>query len=265
MRNLTKIVLAAASLLGTAVIANTTASAQDAAAAAPAPTWALTGAIAGQSDYRFRGISQSNRDPVPQGTLNLTGPDGFYVGTWASKINWQANGINDNPGVEWDVYGGKHWDMGDGTDFNTEAYGYLYPDAQGFSPNTASYFEGIFTLSHTWGPLAADVVYAISPQFSAGTGVGNYVEGQATYTLTDWLTVSANLGHQWVEKAAQFGSRDYTHADIGLTATWKSLSFDARYTGTDLNSAQCGFYMGTKHACNPGFMGTITYNMNLLP
>jgi uncharacterized protein (TIGR02001 family) len=262
MRNFTKIILAAASLLGTATIASTAANAQ---AAAPAPTWALTGALAAQSDYRFRGISQSNRDLVPQATLNLTGPDGFYVGSWASKINWQLDAVNDNPGVEWDVYGGKHWDLGDSFDFNTEAYGYIYPDAQTFGGAGASYFEGIFTLSKTFGPVAADVVYAISPQFSLGGGTGNYVEGQATLTLTDWLTASANVGHQWVQAAQSFGSRDYTHADIGLTATWKSLSFDARYTGTDLNTAQCGFYMGTKHACNPGFMGTITYNANLLP
>jgi uncharacterized protein (TIGR02001 family) len=262
MRNFAKIVLAAAGLLGSTLMVSTAANAQDAAAAAaPAPTWALTGAIAGQSDYRFRGISQSNRDLVPQGTLNLTGPDGFYVGTWASKINWQLNGINDNPGVEWDIYGGKHWDLGDSFDFNTEAYGYVYPDAQVFGGPAASYFEGIFTLSKTFGPVATDVVYAISPQFSLGGGTGNYVEGQATLTLTDWLTASANVGHQWV----QYAPTDYTHADIGLTATWKSLSFDARYTGTDLNKANCGFYMGTKHACNPGFMGTLTYNMSLLP
>src|SRR5262249_22450322 len=114
MKNLTKIVFAAAGLLCTATAAL--------AQSAPAPSWSLSGAIDIQSDYRFRGISQSNREVVPQGTLNLTGPDGFYVGTWVSKINWQLAGptgtpLNDNPSIEWDIYGGKHFDLG-GTDLN---------------------------------------------------------------------------------------------------------------------------------------------------
>ena len=261
MKIFAKIILAGAGLLGMA----TAAVAQDAAAAAapPAPDWSLTGTIAGQSDYRFRGISQSDRNPVPQGSLNLSGPDGFYIGTWVSQINWQLAGKNENPSVEWDIFAGKHFDLGDSTDFNVEAYEYAYPRnaSQPAGSPAASYFEGIFTISHTFGPLALDAVYAISPQFSLGSGTGNYVEGQATLTLADWLTASANIGHQWVDAAPS----DYTHADAGVTATWKSLSLDLRYLGTDLNKINCSFYMGTKNACAGGFAATLTYNMNLLP
>ncbi|HWF64404.1 MAG TPA: TorF family putative porin [Rhizomicrobium sp.] len=254
MRNLTKIVFAAAALLGSATIAL----AED----APAPSWSLAGSLAAQSDYRFRGISQSNKKLVPQGSLNLSGPDGFYVGTWASKINWDLNGVNDNPSIEWDIYGGKHFDLG-GTDLNVEAYEYAYPDAsQPKGSKAASFFEGIFTLSHTFGPLALDVVYAVSPQFSLGGGTGNYIEGQGTFTITDWLTISGNVGHQWVENAPS----DYTHADIGATATWKMLSLDARYVTTDIGKVNCAaFWMGTKNACSGGFVGTVTWNIALAP
>jgi uncharacterized protein (TIGR02001 family) len=256
MKILMKVVLAGASLLGMA----TAAVAQE-AAAPPAPDWSLAASIAGQSDYRFRGISQSDRNPVPQGALNLTGPDGFYIGTWVSQINWQLAGKNENPSIEWDIYGGKHFDLG-GTDLNVEAYEYAYPDAsQPAGSPAASYFEGIFTLSHAFGPVALDVVYAVSPQFSLGSGTGNYVEGQAVFTLADWLTASANVGHQWVDAAPS----DYTHADIGVTATYKSFALDLRYLGTDLNKVNCNFYMGTKNACAGGFAATLTYNMSLLP
>src|SRR5665213_4177577 len=118
-----------------------------------------------------------------------------------SQINWQLNGKNENPGVEWDIYGGKHFDLG-GTDLNVEAYEYAYPDAKLLPGQAAaSYFEGIFTITHAFGPLSLDAVYAISPQFTLGSGTGNYLEGQAAYTVTDWLSVSANVGHQWVELA----------------------------------------------------------------
>jgi uncharacterized protein (TIGR02001 family) len=251
MKNLTKAVLAAGLLCSAS-----TAFADD------APSWSLSGAVAVQSDYRFRGISQSNRDVVPQGTLNLTGPDGFYIGTWLSKINWQLNGINENPGVEWDIYAGKHFDLG-GTDLNVEAYEYAYPDTNlPKGAAEASYFEGIFTLTHAFGPLTLDAVYAVSPEFSLGGGTGNYVEGQAVFTVTDWLTVSGNVGHQWVELAPS----DYTHADIGATASYKGFSLDARYVTTDIGKVNClGFWMGTKNACAGGFVGTLTYTATLFP
>ena len=259
MKNMMKTALGSMSLLGLFAVAP--ANAQDAAAAAPAPDWTLAGTLAMQSDYRFRGISQSDRNPVPQGSLNLTGPDGFYIGSWVSQINWQLNDINENPSIEWDIYAGKHFDLG-GTDLNVEAYEYAYPDANtGIGGPAASYFEGIFTLSHTFGPLALDMVYAISPEFSLGGGTGNYVEGQAVLTLTDWLTVSGNVGHQWVDLAPS----DYTHADVGATATYQAFALDARYVTTDLNKVNCSFYMGTKNACASGFMATLSYNFALLP
>ena len=255
MKNLKNLVLGAASLLAMA----TAASAQT---AAPAPDWSLSGTVAGQSDYRFRGISQSNRQIVPQGSLNLSGPDGFYIGTWLSKINWQLNGTNQNPGVEWDIYAGKHFDLG-GTDLNVEAYEYAYPDAQILKGGAAaSYFEGIFTLSHTFGPVALDAVYAVSPTFSLGGGTGNYLEGQSVLTLNDWLTASANIGHQWASNIPV----DYSHFDAGATASWKGISLDLRYLGTDLSKVNCATYwMGTKNACSAGFAATLSYTIALLP
>src|ERR1700753_971206 len=107
MKKFANVFLGAASLVGALVMGSSTvALAQDAAAAAPpAPDWALTGAIDVQSDYKFRGISQNKRNPSPQGTLNLTGPDGFYVGAWASTVDWKLGGQNSNPSVEVDIYG----------------------------------------------------------------------------------------------------------------------------------------------------------------
>ena len=254
MKNVMKLALASISLLGLSAIAP--AQAQD------APSWALAGSLAVQSDYRFRGIAQSDRNPVPQGALNLTGPDGWYIGTWASQINWQLGGINENPSFEWDVYAGKHFDLG-GSDLNVEAYEYAYPDASlPKGAAAASYFEGVFTLTHAFGPLSLDAVYAVSPEFSLGGGMGNYVEGQAILTLADWLTVSVNVGHQWVELAPS----DYTHADVGATASWNGFALDARYVTSDIGKVNCAaFWMGTKNACAGGFVATLTYNIALLP
>ena len=68
MKNSTKLLLGAVSLLG---VGSAPALAQD------APQFSLAGSVAVTSDYKFRGISQNDREPSPQGSLTLTGPEGF--------------------------------------------------------------------------------------------------------------------------------------------------------------------------------------------
>lgn len=259
MKNSTKTLLRAAGLIG---LFAGNAQADD---APPAPDWSVSGAVDLQSDYRFRGISQTDRNPAPQGTVNISGPDGFYVGSWASTLNWQLGGANNNPGVEWDIYGGKHFDL-DGTDLNIEPYYYAYPDANTFGGSKASYFEVITQLSHTFGPLAVTGTWSYSPEFSLGGGTGNWLAGNGSFTVNDWLSVSGTVGHQWVQAAKYFGSSDYTEWDIGATAAWHGFALDARYVDTDLSKLACGnFYMATKNACEGGFVATLTYSFALFP
>jgi len=57
----------------------------DDAAAAPASPFTVTGGATLTSDYRFRGISQTNKRFAIQGTLGVSHSSGFYVGTWAAR------------------------------------------------------------------------------------------------------------------------------------------------------------------------------------
>ncbi len=258
MKNSTKLFLGAVSLAGVAATA-VPAFAQD-----DASPWGLSAAVDVQTDYKFRGISQNKRDPSPQGTVNVTGPEGFYASVWASTVDWQAFGINNNPSVEVDIYGGKHTDLW-GIDWNIEPYYYSYPGTNTLGTATADYFELINQLSAPVGPISLTATWAWSPTFSLGGGTGNYLSGAASYPINDWLSISGTVGHQWVQAAKYGGSSDYTHADIGLTATYMDFSLDLRYSGTDLNTSTCGFYMGTTHACAGDVIATLSYSINLLP
>ncbi len=257
MTNLKKLVLGAASLAG--IIAAAPAFADD---APPAPTWGLTGTIDMQSDYKFRGISQGDRQPSAQGTVNLTGPEGFYAGTWLSSIDFTP-GSGANPYLEMDLYAGKHTDLW-GVDWNIEPYYYSYPAEKYPNAPQSDYFELINQFTKAFGPVTAQATWAWSPSFAFRTGNAHYLAGNLAYTVNDWLSVSGNLGHQWVGAAGANASRDYTYADIGFTATYKMFSLDVRYSGTDLNNGQCQFYMGTPHACSGDFIATVNYNFTLL-
>jgi len=257
MTILKKLLLGAAS--AAAVMTAVPAFADDAPAA---PAWGLSGTIDVQSDYKFRGISQNDRSPSPQGTLNLTGPAGFYAGTWLSTIDFDPT-PSGNPYLEMDIYGGKHTDLW-GVDWNLEAYYYGYPAAN-IPPGTSrpDYFEMINQFTKAFGPVTAQVTWAWSPSFAFRTGPSHYLAGNLSYPINDWLSISGNVGHQFISRTPVY---DYTYGDIGLTATWKMFSLDVRYSGTDLNNTNCSaFYMSTNHACAGDFIATLNYNFTLLP
>lgn len=220
-----------------------------------------TGAVSVQSDYRFRGISQNRLQPTPEATLNLLGPDGWYAGTWMAKTDWgltRPSGGTNNPSMEADFYLGKHTAIfDDATDLNIEAYYYAYPDYNAGGGPKASFFESIAQLSHVFGSTTASLTWAISPEYSLGGGTSNYLASGLSYVVNDWLTVSGNVGHQWVN----ITTSDYTYGDIGATLTWRALALDLRYVATDLGKTGCAFYSATRNACVGGFTGTLTYNI----
>ena len=52
------------------------------------------------SDYDYRGVSQSAKDPALQGSADYAfGDSGFAIGAWASNVDW---GVDED--VEVDVY-----------------------------------------------------------------------------------------------------------------------------------------------------------------
>lgn len=230
----------------------------------------LSGYVTVTSDYRFRGLSQNDTEPALQAALNWTGDNGWYLGSWASKINFNDGpsgfGVaTHNTSVEWDIYGGKHFDL-DGTDLNVQVYYYAYPDHDGL-PGTAkySYVEGIVGLSHTFDQLTVSGSVALSPDYFGQTGTGVWIGGGGSYVINDWLSVSANVGHQWANDLDNKGTGyPYTHWDIGATATWSDFTFDVRYIQTDISKSTCEGFNGPKNNwCGPTVVGTITYNFSI--
>ena len=259
MKNLTKMMLAAASLAGLLSV-SLPAVAQD------APEFSLSGSLAVTNDYRFRGISQSDRSAAPQGSLTLTGPDGWYIGAWASTVDFDPTNSG-NPYMELDIYGGKHTDLG-GVDWHIMPIYYTYP-AGNFAPGsaTADYFELVNQLSYTTDfGVTAMGTYAFSPELTFGGGTGHYLALNLAYPINDWLSISGNYGHVWAENAARAGSSGYNHGDVGVTASYQGFALDLRYTGTDLTRFGCAnFYMTTGNACAGGAVVTLSYTMDLLP
>jgi len=91
--------------------------------------------VAITTDYTFRGISQSGGDAAIQGGFDWAS-DLFYVGTWASTVDFNddlenpftGEQISDGSSLEIDFYAGYTPSLGDlSLDFGVTYY--LYPDA----------------------------------------------------------------------------------------------------------------------------------------
>ena len=88
----------------------------------------LSGTIGLVSDYDFRGISLSAKDPALQGSIDWAGDSGFYVGAWASNIDYGRDVDGD---IELDLYAGFAGGDEDGLGWDLGIVWYTSPGASG--------------------------------------------------------------------------------------------------------------------------------------
>src|SRR5688572_798927 len=154
-----------------AALAPTTALAAD-----PPPEHNITGNVGLYTQYIFRGLTQTNREPAIQGGFDYAHSSGFYAGTWASNISWLRDGGSYMAGGsgEFDFYGGYKATFGK-SDFSYDlgALYYWYPgDATpGFvKANTLELYAGL-----GWKWLTGKFSYAVSDNvFGLADADGSY-------------------------------------------------------------------------------------------
>ena len=218
-----------------------------------ASPWSIS--LAFTSDYRFRGQSQTSRDPAVQGSIDFESASGFFAGVWASTIDFSDSGDTDSE-VEIDLYAGYNFSLGENTEGSVKATYYLYPD----NPFSYEYWEVQGALSHSFGRLTLSGEVNYSPDYFNETGSAVAVAGGVDVSLTDTLSANGHVGKQWIDDNALFGTPDFLYWDAGLTLKLleEHLTLDARYVTTDLDKPEC--FSGTD-LCEGGFVGTVTISI----
>jgi uncharacterized protein (TIGR02001 family) len=175
------------------------------------------------SDFRFRGISRSDRDPAVQGALTVSTPGGFYVGARGTSLK-ETGGLGL---AQLDLYAGYTLDLGLGSSVDAGVMYFAFPDAEGES----DYFEPYASLSHQLGPLQGTVGAKYAPEQDAIGGedlLYLFGEVEAGIPLTPF-TFSAQAGRQ---DAGAFG--DYWTWSVGGRAGLGPFQAGLRYVDTDL-------------------------------
>lgn len=194
----------------------------------------ISGSAAIASQYRFRGIAQSDNKPVVQGSITLSHSSGFYVSTWASSAS--PGPYVDIGGTEIDVYGGFAHDLGSsGVNVDVGLYGYLYPGA-----TAGNYYEIYGNLSKTFGPVGAKVGIYVAPSQTNVSSTNTYVYGELSGGIPGTpISLHGHLGHTGGAFDYPYDgvAKDYLDYSVGASVSWKALTLDASWVGTNLSDS----------------------------
>jgi len=187
------------------------------------------------SDYRFRGISQTDRRFAVQGTFTLSHSSGFYGTVWGSSIDNYVAAESDQ---EIDLIAGYKHSFGS-TTLDVGVLYYYYPGAESIVPGYDSDFiEPYVSVAQAFGPVTAKVTANYAPSQSAlSVGNGNednfYLAGDLSAAIPDTgLGVAAHLGHSFGPSYLTIGD-GYTDWSLGATYTHGPLTVGLTYVDTD--------------------------------
>lgn len=218
-------------LLGLALaLSATPAMAQDAESSAIT----VSGSATVVSDYRFRGITQTDKDFAVQGGITVSHESGVYVGVWGSSVDEYIAAGSDQ---EIDLIAGYKRTFG-GTTLDVGGLYYYYPGSSKIIPGTNSDFLELYTsLSHTLGPVSAKLAAYYAPK-QAGLSLGAGKEDNFYMNLglsgaipDTGVSLSAGIGRTFTTSYLSGGDK-YTDWSVSASYTTGAVTFGLNYVDT---------------------------------
>jgi uncharacterized protein (TIGR02001 family) len=174
--------------------------------------------LTGATNYIFRGVSQTENNPVVFAEAKVT-DDHFYVTGGGENVDFR-NGTN----AEYDFSAG--WTpsaAGFNFDLGAIRYGYLN------SPTHIDTTEVKIAATHPFGKLSLGGAVFYTGNYFGTHDNGTYTEANASYMVLGHLSVSGAVGRQYIG-----AGHDYTTWNIGPGyGINKHIAVDLRYYDTN--------------------------------
>jgi uncharacterized protein (TIGR02001 family) len=191
-------------------------------AAAGAANAGVSSTITATNDYDFRGVSQSATDPAIQASLDYAHDSGFYVGAWASTIDF---GPGSDADFELDLYAGFVGKINDDMSWEVGLIDYTYP---GQTDIDTLEFYGAFT--YKW--FKAKVSYSDDAGGSGNDSL--YLDATATVPLPANFSLIAHIG----QSSGAAYSDNIIDYSIGVGYTISNFVLGLKYTDTDTTASK---------------------------
>ena len=175
----------------------------------------VSGNVALSSDYFFRGIDQSGGEAL-SGGFDVAFDSGFYVGTWASSIDFSG-------GLELDYYAGYGGSFSEDVSYDIGYLYYGYPQG----PSTEEFEEIYGSVSFS----DVTVGFAYSDDYYASTGDSTYVYVDYGMSLSETVSLAFHYGTMSADDDANEAD-DYS---ISLSTEAAGLGFDLSWIDSSEN------------------------------
>ena len=190
--------------------------------------------VALTSDYKFRGISQSDESPALQGGFDLGFDNGMYIGTWASSVDFDTNGDGFDGSLELDYYVGWGGDISDSVGVDVGVLYYSYPGDNGPDGDYLEFYGSVSIADGTLG-------FAYSDDYYGETDTFYYLYGDYSFALGENLSLDLHVGYNDLDKDGGFlsdGQDSYVDYSVGLSTSVASVDLSLAVVGTDLDEAE---------------------------
>jgi uncharacterized protein (TIGR02001 family) len=220
-------------------------------AASEAMQFDLSFGMAVTTDYVSRGITNTDSKPALQGyvepSLGL-----FYVNVWASNVDYGE----DFEGTEIDLAVGARPEIGPlSLDLGYVHYFYT---PEHVSPDYGELFLKADYNVNDMFTLGGRVYFA--PDYSQTGKTATFIAGGVRVPLPHDFSAYAGIGYQFFEDPDAFEQLAWT---VGLSYSYKVLTFDLRYWDTDLSDDQCEVRSGFGDGCDSRVVGTVSVDLSL--
>jgi uncharacterized protein (TIGR02001 family) len=194
------------------------------------------------SDYRFRGISQTDRRAALQGSITVSHESGVYASVWGSSVDDYVTASTQS-NQELDLILGFKKTFG-GTTIDVGALYYVYPKTKlAGDLSSSNFIEPYVAISHTFGPVTAKATANYAPKQKAlalnqiGPKQDNlYLAGDLSASIPNTpIGLTAHIGHSkgpsWLATTGRGNS--YTDWGVGASATFKAITIGIQYVDTN--------------------------------
>lgn len=192
--------------------------------------------ITAASDYDFRGFSQSAKDPALQASLDYAFDNGFFVGAWASNVDFEPY----DGDIEVNLYAGYGAEIRENLAWSVGGVYYLYPGADDLIVDG----ENLGRIEDYWeiyggldvGPIGLKQWY--SDDFYKSGESALYTEANTSYAIGETgFSILAHLGYSWGDYWDEAGGELFDYS-IGVGYDFSNFSLALKYTGTDASGDQ---------------------------
>tara|TARA_R110001592_G_scaffold320639_2_gene598754 strand:+ start:75282 stop:76049 length:768 start_codon:yes stop_codon:yes gene_type:complete len=197
------------------------------------------------TDYKFRGISQTDTSPAVQGGFDIAFDSGFYVGTWGSNVDFAKS-------LELDYYGGYAGDLTESLSFDVGVLYYDYPGTKGVTiVDDGTLEDRDDDYAEVYGSLSfgdATLGFAYSDDYYLESGEFWYVYGDYSFSLPYDISLGLHYGYNSFDvdsndsnaKDADSaflsnGEDSYSDYSITLGKSYYGLDFALSWIDTDLD------------------------------